>query len=162
MHLGNRHLIAHPSRNIGHVLLWVVWVALVTIPWMPLNLWRNEPGPAFRLLLGISSDYVQPITGQVTDVTCPVIGRAQPELSPSKRQKTGPGHELAMRGSDVHEVRAAILNAWIKWPAFRKRHFQMNFITEKFCILIRISQKFVPKGPVDNSKYWSRKWLGAE
>ena len=27
---------------------------------------------------------------QVTEVTCPVIGRAQPELTPSKRQKTGP------------------------------------------------------------------------
>ena len=37
-----------------------------------------------------SSDYAQPITGQVTEVTCPVIGRAQPELTPSKRQKTGP------------------------------------------------------------------------
>ena len=33
---------------------------------------------------------VQPITGQVTEVTCPVIGRAQPELTPSKRLKTGP------------------------------------------------------------------------
>ena len=41
--------------------------------------------------LGVTSDYAQPITGQVTEVTCPVIGRAQPELSPSKRQKMGPG-----------------------------------------------------------------------
>ena len=39
----------------------------------------------------LSSDYAQPITGQVIEVTCPVIGRAQPELTPSKRQKTGPG-----------------------------------------------------------------------
>ena len=43
------------------------------------------------LLLGVSSDYAQPITGQITEVTCSVIGRAQPELTPSKRQKTGPG-----------------------------------------------------------------------
>ena len=50
-----------------------------------------NPGSVFCLLLGISSDYPQPITGQVTEVTCPVIGRAQPELTPSKRQKTGPG-----------------------------------------------------------------------
>ena len=49
------------------------------------------PGPIFCLLLGtVSSEYAQPITGQVTEVTCPVIGRAQPELTPSKRQKSGP------------------------------------------------------------------------
>ena len=35
----------------------------------------------------MSSDYAQPITGQVTEVTHPVIDRAQPELAPSKRQK---------------------------------------------------------------------------
>ena len=51
-----------------------------------------SPGPVFCLLLGVSSDYAQPITGQVTEVTCPVIGQAQPELTPSKRQKTGPGN----------------------------------------------------------------------
>ena len=54
----------------------------------PLNSFR--PGPIFCVLFGVSSDYAQPITGQVTEVTCPVIGRAQPELTPSKRQKTGP------------------------------------------------------------------------
>ena len=47
-------------------------------------------GPIFCLLLGVSSDYAQPITGQVTEVTCPVIGQAQPELTLSKRQKIGP------------------------------------------------------------------------
>ena len=46
--------------------------------------------PVFCLLLGVSSGYAQPITGQVAEVTCPVIGRAQPEISLSKRQKTGP------------------------------------------------------------------------
>ena len=54
-------------------------------------LWCSRPGPVFCLQLGVSSDYAQPITGQVTEVTCPVIGRAQPELTTSKRQKTGPG-----------------------------------------------------------------------
>ena len=49
-----------------------------------------SPGPIFCLLLGVSSDCAQPITGQVTEVTCPVIGCAQSELTPSKRQKTGP------------------------------------------------------------------------
>ena len=51
----------------------------------------EHSGPIFCLLLGVSSDYAQPITGQVTEVTCPVIGRAQPELTKSKRQKMGPG-----------------------------------------------------------------------
>ena len=46
------------------------------------------PGSVFCLLLRVNSDYAQPITGQVTEVTCPVIGRAQPELTLSKRQKT--------------------------------------------------------------------------
>ena len=48
-------------------------------------------GPVSCLLLGVSSDYAQPITGQVTEVTFPVIGRAHPEPIPNKRQKTDPG-----------------------------------------------------------------------
>ena len=44
----------------------------------------------FCLLLGVSSNYDQPIPGKVYDVTGPVIGRAQPELTPCNRRKTGP------------------------------------------------------------------------
>ena len=36
----------------------------------------KSPGPIFCLLLRVSSGYAQPITGQVTEVTCPVIGQA--------------------------------------------------------------------------------------
>ena len=61
-----------------------------TVKIMPADI-LVTPGPVFHLLLGKSSDYAQPITGQVTEVTCPVIGRAQPELTQSKRQKTDPG-----------------------------------------------------------------------
>ena len=50
----------------------------------------NCAGPVFCLLLRVSSDCTQLITGQVTKVTCPVIGQAQPELTPSKRQKMSP------------------------------------------------------------------------
>ena len=46
-----------------------------------------KAGLVFCLLLRVSSDYAQPITCQVTEVTCPVIARAQPELTPSRRQK---------------------------------------------------------------------------
>ena len=45
------------------------------------------PGPVFSFLLGVSPDYAQAITGQVTEVTCPVIGWTQPEHTPNKRQK---------------------------------------------------------------------------
>ena len=51
-------------------------------------------GPVFYLLLGVSPDYSQPITCQVTEVTCPVMGLAQPEFTLSKRQKTDPGAPL--------------------------------------------------------------------
>ena len=53
------------------------WPALGRIP-------QGPPRPVFSLLLEVSSDYAQSITGQVTEVTCPVIGQTQPELSLSK------------------------------------------------------------------------------
>ena len=59
-------------------------------------------GPVFCLLLGVSSDYAQPITGQVTEVTCPVIGQAQPELTPSRRQKAGPDVPLKNLALTAH------------------------------------------------------------
>ena len=43
-----------------------------------------------------------------------------------------------------------------KWPPFRKRHFQIHFFNEKFCISIQTSLKFVPKGPIDNKRAWRR------
>ena len=46
-----------------------------------------DPGPVFCFLLGVTSDSAQPITGQITEETCPVIGWAQAELAPRKRQK---------------------------------------------------------------------------
>ena len=41
-------------------------------------------------------------------------------------------------------------------PGQNGRHFadvifRCIFMNEKFCILIKISQKFVPKGPIDNN-----------
>ena len=38
----------------------------------------------FCLLLWVSSDYALPTIGQIIEVTCHVIGRAQTELTPSK------------------------------------------------------------------------------
>ena len=68
------------------------------------DLWCHmaSPGPVFCLLFRVNSGYAQPITGQVTEVTCPVIGWAQPELTPSKRQKTGSGHN-EWTSSEIYE-----------------------------------------------------------
>ena len=62
--------------------------------------------------LRVNSDYAQPISGQVTEAIWPVIGRAQPELTPSKRQKTDLGHqqpynwlyEIGMSSSPVYNL----------------------------------------------------------
>ena len=96
-------------------------------------------GLVFCLLLGGSPDYAQPITGHVTEVTCPVIGRAQPELTPSKRQKTGPGEVsdvslmICSHGSWKYWQYQAILTHWgrDKWPPFSRRLFQMDFLEWK-------------------------------
>ena len=34
---------------------------------------------------------------------------------------------------------------------FADNIFRCNFVNEKFCILIEISLKFVPKGPINNN-----------
>ena len=40
---------------------------------------------------------------------------------------------------------------WARWPQFRRRYFQMLFRDWFFfCIVIKISLKFVPKGPIKN------------
>ena len=41
------------------------------------------------------------------------------------------------------------LSPWTKWPPFHRRYIGINFWNEKFCILIKILLKFVPKGPID-------------
>ena len=40
---------------------------------------------------------------------------------------------------------------WTKWPLFPRRYFQMHFLNKKCCILIKISLKFVHKGPINNN-----------
>ena len=62
-------------------------------PWVPITMFAEhakETWACFLSLLKVSSDYAQPITGQVTEVTWPVIGWAWSEFTQSKRQKMGP------------------------------------------------------------------------
>ena len=42
------------------------------------------------------------------------------------------------------------IETWIKWPTFRRQHFQMHFLELNLCIWIHISLKCVPKHPFDN------------
>ena len=69
-------------------------------------------GPVFCLLLRVSSDYTKPITGQVTEVTCPVIGRAQPQLTPSKRQKKGPEQDPNVSADGLASCLWNVLGQW--------------------------------------------------
>ena len=74
--------------SVIHCILKIEWIVLMEC--IALHDARLAwPGPPFCLLLGVSSDYAQPITGQIVEVTCPVIDRAQPEFTPNKRQKNG-------------------------------------------------------------------------
>ena len=40
---------------------------------------------------------------------------------------------------------------WTKWPPFRRWYFQRHFHEWKVLYLIKISLKYVPKGPIDNN-----------
>ena len=63
----------------------------------------------------------------------------------------------------VTDIKSALLlNQWLlsslnsSPPGQNGRHFADDifkcfFMNEKFCILIQISRKFVPKGPIDNN-----------
>ena len=92
-------------------------------------------GPVFCLLLGVSSHYAKPITGQVTEVTCPVIGRAQPELTPGKRQKTGPGlaseRHWTNTGPFQNNQVLFVLSRHLKSPATRLFNSLLSLTTVK-------------------------------
>ena len=47
-------------------------------------------------------------------------------------------------------------------PDFAYNIFKYVFMNEKLCILIWISLKFVPKGPIDHNQHRYREWLGAK
>ena len=85
--------------KIRRSLYRLIFIMEITTLGKTVFIFKRVPRPClvsvFCLLFGLSSDYAQPITGQVTEVTCPVIGRAQHELTPSKRQKTGPHLSLS-------------------------------------------------------------------
>ena len=42
-------------------------------------------------------------------------------------------------------------NIWDIGHQFPATNFKWIFVNEKFCISIKISLKFVPKGPIDNN-----------
>ena len=44
-----------------------------------------------------------------------------------------------------------LISPWTKCLPFRRQYFQMQFCEWEFCILIKFSLKFVPKGLIDNN-----------
>ena len=87
---------------------------------------RRDKRTAYQGPFSVScSEQAHPITTitrQVTEVTCPVIGRAQPELTPSKRQKTGPEYNRHRHYGDTISQPVTIRwgryiknNAWLPW-----------------------------------------------
>ena len=77
--------LTHPISCLGLILQLSSPVLRDVLAMMVCNLSRT--GHVFCLLLGLSSDCVQPIACQVTEVTWSAIGQAQPGLTRSKRQK---------------------------------------------------------------------------
>ena len=67
---------------------------------------------------------------------------------PSRQQPTVTSLMIVQSYHPLHEI----ISPWTKWPPFRSRYFRCIFVNEKFCILIKISLKFVPKGPTDNNQ----------
>ena len=104
-------------------------------------MWSSDPiwsGPVFCLLLRVSADYAQPITGQVTEVTCPVIGRAQPELTPSKRQKTGPDFQDHSVTSPVtRQSHHDTPHQWQHTHAHTHTHTHTHTLTVDICLSAR-------------------------
>ena len=94
------------------------------------------PGPIFCLLLGVSSDYAQPITAQVTEVTCPVIGRTQPELTPSKRHKMGPALVKIFMESPSAKFFFSICMAGSCWYLVGDKWFELIINVVSMLILI--------------------------
>ena len=80
-----------------------------------------RPGPVFCLLLGVNAHDAKPITSQVIIVTCPAIGRVQPELTPRKRQKTGPVLYISSECKNMCMLKwreVCVLDLWFKWVTF--------------------------------------------
>ena len=137
-------------------------------------------GPVFCLLLQVSSDYAQPITGQVIEVTCPVIGQAQPELTPSKRQKTGPVQSPcpALRGwawgcpmgkffySEVYMCHTAFgssltLWCWNKMAAILQMtifNLIIDNLNKRLKVVIQISLSLFLRVRLTISLHWLGKW----
>ena len=81
-----KHVKRHTSSKMWYFEDWGTWLAW----WLSGAIFARTSGPVFCPLLGLSSGYAQPFTGQVTEVTCHVIDRQQLEFTPAKREKMGP------------------------------------------------------------------------
>ena len=54
------------------------------------------------------------------------------------------------KSTSVYLYRQLTHPPWTKWPPFQRPHFQVRFCEWKFCILIWITWKYIPKHPINN------------
>ena len=103
-------------------------------------MWANVvsvwSGTVLFLLLGESSDYAQPITGQVTEVTCPVVGRSQSNLPcdwPSIAWAYS--EQETQNGTRTQRLRMTWHNEQEIFSSLKQFHFEkMSSFTSCFCI----------------------------
>ena len=55
-----------------------------------------------------------------------------------------------------------LFEAKTKWTTTCRRYLQMFFLYKKCYILIEVSMKYIPKGPMKNIEQWFRWCLGTE
>ena len=53
-----------------------------------------------------------------------------------------------------------LITPWTKWSQFRRRYFRCIFVNGKFCNIIKISLRSVPRGQFKITQRWFRLWLG--
>ena len=75
-----------------------------------LNTVLCNTGPIFCLLLGVSSDYSQPITGQVTEVTCPVIDQSTAWAYSEQETENGPWTQMTSWGILLDRITEWVLS----------------------------------------------------
>ena len=108
---------------------WIQWDKLMGPTWGPPGSCRPQMGPILAPWTLLS-------------------GSVRPALNPVKFLV--PGCYIYLP-TDMHTYTHVYIQVFIsKWIGW-KNAFQIHFCERKFCILIKFSLKFVPKGPIDSN-----------
>ena len=122
----------------------------IALRWLPLNL-------AMKIIFGVGN-------GLLTSINTPL---PEPRLNPinvtiwhlkarlSLLISHGYHTPVSVRKSPAMKYTIPVCVLWYigaerKWPPFCRRYIKFLSMNEIFCILIRISLKFVPRSPIAN------------